>query len=370
MHFDHRVLLLLRHSVLACALASASLAGCGGDDAKQTDTNNAGDGTDDPSDSTDTSNSDSSTSSKKDAGTKTPAKGGGGPSTGDGGVKDAGLPVKGVDAGTTSGNGGSGDGGAGTSGLEPDAPSEASASAMGKYPVKTYTSGYADSPAYADATMHYPDGLAGPLPSIAIVPGFVSPQSTIAAWGPFLASHGIVTFTIGTNVPTDDPPTRSMALLGALDTIKSENTRADSPLKGKLDLNRMAIGGWSMGGGGTLITLNAHPELKAGIAFCPWDPGATFPSIKTPILFLAAKNDELAAGQSQPFYESIPNSTPKILWERSDADHFQNDPTYEMGAMGRYGLSFLKVYLDNDDRYKQFLLEKAPNASDWRSTVQ
>ncbi|MDB4975808.1 MAG: poly(ethylene terephthalate) hydrolase, partial [Myxococcaceae bacterium] len=189
-------------------------------------------------------------------------------------------------------------------------------------------------------------------------------------WGPFLASHGIITFTIGTNTPADQPPDRSVALLGAIDTIKAENARADSPIKGKVDTGRLGIGGWSMGGGGTLITLSSHPEFKAAIAFCPWDPGATFPKITTPIIFLAAKNDELAAGQSQPFYDSIPASTPKILWERSDADHFNNDPSFEMGAMGRYGLSFLKVYLEGDDRYKQFLLVKAPNASDWRSTVK
>lgn len=251
-----------------------------------------------------------------------------------------------------------------------DAPTEASATAKGPFPVKTYTNGYPDSDAYADSTMHYPDGAPGIYPAIAIVPGFASEQSSIQQWGPFLASHGFVVLTIGTNSTLDQPDARSVALLGAIETIKGENTREGSPIKGKIDLNRLGIGGWSMGGGGTLITINAHPEFKAAICFCPWSPGATFPKVKTPVLFLAAANDQLAVGQSQPFYDSIPDSTPKLLWERSDADHFNNDPTYEMGAMGRYGLSWLKTYLAGDERYKQFLLVKGPNASDWKSNVQ
>ncbi|MDB4989847.1 MAG: hypothetical protein JWN04_5025, partial [Myxococcaceae bacterium] len=166
------------------------------------------------------------------------------------------------------------------------------------------------------------------------------------------------------------PSARSEALLGAIKTIKGEQTRDGSPLKGRLDLDRMAIAGWSWGGGGMLIALNTHPEFKAAIALCPWASGATFPNIKTPVLFLAAANDTIAAGQSQPFYDSIPDSTPKMLWERSDAGHFDNDPSYEMGAVGRYGLSWLKVHLVGDQRYKQFLLTKAPNASDWKTNLK
>jgi hypothetical protein len=77
-------------------------------------------------------------------------------------------------------------------------------------------------------------------------------KSTIN-WGPFLASHGIVTMTIGTNSGSDPPDTRKDALLDALETIKSEQTRMGSPLMGKLALDALATMGWSMGGGGTLL---------------------------------------------------------------------------------------------------------------------
>jgi dienelactone hydrolase len=385
MSSDQQFFLTLQRGLLACALTlSAVLPGCGEDvpdnslpeataddegEPASTDDTSADDG----DDSDDTSVKPSIDAGKKDAGQKDAGKP----------VIDAGTDAAKPDAGgakTDSGPGvvdadSGGSDGASTSGptggvSEPDEPTTASASAMGKFTVKTYTSGYPDSPDYADSTMHYPEGVDGPLPSMAIVPGFASPQSSIQKWGPFLASHGIITLTIGTNSTGDQPPARAKALWGAIATIKGENTREGSPLKGKVDVERMAIGGWSMGGGGTLIGIQDHPELKAAIALCPWNPGATFPKITTPILFIAGLNDELAAGQSQPFYESIPESTPKMLWERASADHFVNDPDYDMGAQGRYGLSWLKVFLEGDQRYKQFLLEMPPDISDFKTNVK
>lgn len=383
MSSDQQMLLTLQRSLLACALTlSAALPGCGDDPQPQkvADPSTADEGDDDEAtDDEAADESDDSTAKPLDAGKDKPKDAGKPPvvdagtptapkpdAGGGGGTKpDAGPAVE-VDAGKAPTTGG------GVTGpiSETDAPTTASASGQGKFTVKTYTSGYPDAPEYADSTMHYPEGLDGPLPAIAIVPGFASAQSTIQKWGPFLASHGIIAFTIGTNSTLDQPDARATALWGAIGTIKAENTREGSPIKGKIDLDRLGIGGWSMGGGGTLIGITAHPELKAAIAMCPWSPGVTFPKVTTPIIFLAAKNDQLAAGQSQPFYESIPDSTPKMLWERSNADHFANDPDNNMGAQGRYGLSWLKVFLEGDQRYKQFLLEMPPVSSDFKTNVK
>jgi hypothetical protein len=419
MLFNTRVYLFLQRSLLACVLASPILlAGCGGEDSDGggTRTNNGAstdedeDGAEDgePSDDgddTQVAKRDAGNAGKKDAGSTGKRDAGdtaAEPDAGDGaGKPDGGKASIEADAGNTSAKPDAGvvntpDAGGSTSPkpgevkdagsstppkpdagqpVDPDpvsndpAPTEASATAKGPLKVTTYISGYPDAPEYADSTMHYPEGD-GPWPAIAIVPGFVSPQASIQAWGPFLASHGIVTLTIGTNLPTDDPNARATALWAAIGTIKGENTREGSPLKGKLDLKRLAVAGWSMGGGGALLTGQAHPELKAIIAFCPWSPGSLFLTIRAPTLFLAAQNDTLAGGQSQGFYNSIPFTTPKMLWERAGATHFENDPTFEMGAQGRYGLSWLKTYLVGDERYKQFLLVKAPNASDFQTNVK
>jgi len=234
-----------------------------------------------------------------------------------------------------------------------------------------YTDGYRHGTKYADSTIFYPIDAEPPFAATAIVPGFVSPQSSIISWGPFLASFGIVTMTLGTNSPTDPPEAREQALLDALETIKSEQDRADSPLKGKLALDRLSTLGWSMGGGGTLLVANEHPELKAIIAMCAWNPGYQYTQIVSPTLLFASQGDPLAGGQSQGFYTSIPNSTPKMLIETPGGNHFvANDPANENGMIGRYGLTWLKVFLEGDERYRKFLLDQpAVMTTDFMSNV-
>jgi triacylglycerol lipase len=182
----------------------------------------------------------------------------------------------------------------------------------------------------------------------------------------------MVAMTIGTNLPTDAPDARKEALLDALETIKSENSRSGGPLSGKLATDYLATMGWSMGGGGTLLVANEHQDLKATISLCGWNPGYPYSKIKSPALMFASLGDPLAGGQSQGFYRSIPDSTPKMLIELPGADHFvANNPNSTSGLIGRFGLAWMKVFLEGDERYRKFLLEK-PSAptTDYQSNVK
>jgi dienelactone hydrolase len=86
----------------------------------------------------------------------------------------------------------------------------------------------------------------------------------------------------------------------------------------------MATAGWSMGGGGTMLAANSTPSLKASMSMCPWNPGASYSMMTVPSL--------------------------------------------QFGG-GQIGLSWLKVFLECDARYKQFL-KKPGDASEWQTTVQ
>jgi hypothetical protein len=301
-------------------------------------------------------------------------RGGGGAAPASGG---SGAGASGMIAGAGAGGGVSGamaTGGAGAGGTtaEPDGqgPTVESATAEGPYKVDSYTDGYRDGPYYADSTIYHPADAKPPFPAVAVVPGYVSPQSSIQGWGPFLASHGIVTMTIGTNTPLDYPPARRDALLDALETLKSENMRSGGPLSGKIDLSRLGVMGWSMGGGGSLLAANEHPELKAAISMCGWNPGYWYSDNKVPSLMFASLGDPLAGGQSQGFYSSMPDDTPKMLFEWGAADHFMaNDPTGADRQVGRYGLSWMMVYLVGDMRYKQFLEMMPSGTTDFQSDL-
>lgn len=234
--------------------------------------------------------------------------------------------------------------------------------AKGPYATMSYTSGMRNGPSYGAATMYYPTGDAKPpFGCVTVVPGFTALQSSIRDWGPFLASHGIVTMTIDTNTTSDPPQTRAMALMDALMTCAAENDRMGSPLMGKLATDHQGVSGWSMGGGGTLIAASGNPKLKAAVSFAAWGPTGGSQN-KVPVLMFEATADPLAAGMSDSFYAGTSNDVPKMLFEVSGGSHnVANSPRNSSGIIGLYGLSWWKVFMEGDQRYKQFLTAPKPS---------
>jgi dienelactone hydrolase len=289
---------------------------------------------------------------------------GGMPAGGTGGMEAAGTGgMEAAGTGGTAGMAGAGGSTAPAGAFAPRGPepTEQSANGMAKgpYTVESMTSGYKDG-TFDDATIWYPTDADAPFGCVSVVPGFLSPQSSIRNWGPFLASHGIVTITIG--VPGGDQPNvRATKLMSALDTCVAENTRASSPLMGKISEAHLGVSGWSMGGGGTLIAASANPELKAAVSFAAWGPSGGA-SNKVPVLMFEATADGLAAGMSDGYYRAVPETVPKMLFEVSGSSHnVANDPANHSGTIGLYGLSWWKVFLEGDERYRKFLTAPAPS---------
>jgi dienelactone hydrolase len=190
------------------------------------------------------------------------------------------------------------------------------------------SNGMRNGPKYDGATVYYPLKGAGNYKSIVLVPGFVSPQSSVANWGRFFASHGFVAMTIGTNNLNDYPDVRAAALLDAMVTLKQENNRSASPLYNNLDTINIAVGGWSMGGGGAQLASVLDKRIKAVFAIAPW-----LESIKlkpadldhaSPILILSGQLDAVAAPISNAniHYNYTPATTKKVLFEIAGGDHF------------------------------------------------
>jgi dienelactone hydrolase len=258
-------------------------------------------------------------------------------------------------------------------------PTAQSASVDGPYGVESYTSGFSNKPAYLGGTIYYPTNAEPPFAGVVICPGWTASQSSMAGWGPFLGSHGIVVMTIDTNTPLDDVALRAVALRDALASLKEENGRGESPLQGKLS-DRFGFMGWSMGGGATWINGAEHPELiRTGISLAGHHltaGGAQIASGTTvaSMLLAGALDSAILGGadQSQTAYEAMAATTPKILYEMANEDHYAwgTPTTTNGGALGRYALAFQKVFLEGDERYRPLLLVEGPGASDWRSTVQ
>ena len=256
-----------------------------------------------------------------------------------------------------------------------------SASETGPYNVESISEedGMRNGPDYSGATLFYPENAVPPFASIIIVPGYATLESTIHNWGPFFASHGIVTMTIGTNSIFDQPEDRKDALLDALVTLKDENTRVSSPLYNSIDTNRYALGGWSMGGGGAQLAAVADTSssLKAIIAMCPWLNTLTLSSSDlnhdSPVLIFAGQIDAISPPgvHANVHYNFTPQNTDKLIYEIAFTSHLvANGPQGGDGEVGRIALSWLKKYLIEDDCYCPLLLDTPNNASYYMTNVE
>ena len=251
----------------------------------------------------------------------------------------------------------------------------------GPYSVSTLIEGIDEirnGPDYDGATIYYPNNGVPPYSGIAIVPGYCGVELDIQDWGPFYASHGIIAITLGTNDPCADwPASRAMALLDAIETVKSENTRDASPLNGKVNVNSFAVSGWSMGGGGAQLAASLDPSLKAIIGLCPWLDLNGFENTdlihNVPVLIFTGQNDDIANSAEYGYmhYQTTPASTEKLFFEMSNSGHdAANSPDMSSGEAGIYALSWLKTYLLQDPCYCGFLLENPLNASAYETNIE
>jgi len=223
-------------------------------------------------------------------------------------------------------------------------------------------------PDYAGANIYYPTNSTGPLSSIVLAPGFMNFESTLQNWGPFLSAHGIVTMTIGTNYLTDTPTQRQAALLDAIVTLKAEHTRLGSPLYNSLDINNIAVGGFSMGGGGAQLAAVSDPTIKAVIALYPYLSNVSEATLdhSIPLLIISGELDFIANPNSHAniHYTLTPESTPKQLYEVQNAGHDPLIGPYAgSGEVGSKVICWLQVFLTNNHCYCPPLLNIPASAS-------
>jgi dienelactone hydrolase len=232
----------------------------------------------------------------------------------------------------------------------------------GPYTVATLTEadGVRNGPDYNGATIYYPtNSTASTFASIAIVPGFVSQPSSVQDWGPFYASHGIVAMIIGTNSLFDFEEARATALLDALETLRQENTRASSPLAAALNLDQMAVSGWSMGGGGAQRAAVRDNSIAGVVAMCPYLNNAQL-NHSVPVLIFSGEVDTVAppSQHADIHYNTTPDTTDKVLFEIGSGDHsVANSPTGGNGSVGKIALSWLKLYVEENDCYCTLLTD-------------
>ena len=200
-------------------------------------------------------------------------------------------------------------------------------------------------------TIYYPtDTSFGTWGAVAIVPGYTALFANEEAWmGARLASFGFVVIGIETNSRTDYDVARGTELLAALDYLTQQ-----SPVRDRVDPTRLGVIGHSMGGGGVVYATEHRPSLKAAVALAPYSPSQNMSTDTVPTMVMGGQNDTVVTpSYLAGLYATLPASTQSDFLQIAGADHvyYTHPNTVEMRVL----IPWIKIFLDADTRYTQFL---------------
>jgi pimeloyl-ACP methyl ester carboxylesterase len=191
---------------------------------------------------------------------------------------------------------------------------------------------------------------AGPFGAVAMVPGFTARRAGLAGLASRIATQGFVVFNIDTVRTTDSPAARGRQLLAALDFL----TR-DSAARDRIDPERLAVMGHSMGGGGSLQAALDRPDLQAVIPLAPFDVKRDFTGVTVPTMIIGAEDDRIAPVRLHAvrFFTDLPPAADRGYLELAGAGH--SDPRTPDPAVASTSIAWLKRFVDDDTRFDQFL---------------
>ena len=207
--------------------------------------------------------------------------------------------------------------------------------------------------------VYYPtDTSLGTWGAVAIVPGYTALFANEEAWmGPWLSSFGFVVIGIETNSRTDFDVARGTELLAALNYLTTQ-----SPVHTRVDPNRLAVLGHSMGGGGVVYATEHQPSLKAAVALAPFSPSQNMSTDKVPTMVIGGQKDTVVTpSYLSGLYKTLPATTQSDFIQIAGASHiyYTHPNNVEMKVL----IPWLKIFLDNDTRYTQFLCPALPDPS-------
>jgi len=214
---------------------------------------------------------------------------------------------------------------------------------------------------FGGGTIYYPtDTSQGTWGALAIVPGYSARFADEEAWmGPWLSSFGFVVIGVETNTRTDSDSQRAAELLAALNYVTTQ-----SPVRNQVDPDRLSVLGHSAGGAGAIEAAEQRPSLRALIGLAPGFPGQglSMASDTVPALIIGGQNDgTVNPSYLASLYGTLPVSTQSAFAQIAGADHvyYTHPNNVEMKLI----IPWLKVFVDSDTRYTQFLCPSLPDPS-------
>ena len=273
------------------------------------------------------------------------------------------------------------------------------------YGVLTEADGIATSNLYNGAFLYYPTEATPPFESIIIMPAF-GDAGLMDGWAQFYASNGYIAMSIGNFDRTNrdwnsewDYADRAIGMLDAIETIKTENDREESPLYGNIDTTSFSVSGHSTSGGGahtaaimdstikSAILLNSAMAVLDSLNCPPVSNGMGDTSYycllemhldhEVPTLVFAGENEynELVTPDDSTYggmwafvqYDYIPETTDKLYFESANQGH--SSAEYPNGDVASYALYWLKYHSSNLNNYCDSLIIEPGSTSQFFTTI-
>jgi len=214
---------------------------------------------------------------------------------------------------------------------------------------------------FGGGMIYYPtDTSQGTWGALAIVPGYSALFADEEAWmGPWLSSFGFVVMGVETNTRTDSDAQRAAELLSALDYLTTQ-----SPVRNQVDPARLSVLGHSAGGAGAIEAAEQRPALRALIGLAPGFPGQglSMASDQVPALVIGGQADTtVTPSYLSSLYGTLPATTQSDFAQIAGAGHvyYTRPNNVEMKLI----IPWLKLFVDGDNRYAQFLCPSLPDPS-------
>lgn len=210
--------------------------------------------------------------------------------------------------------------------------------------------------AYKEAVYFYPCDIKEKLPATTLTGGYSNTYRNLQWMAEALAEEGYVVLAMTPPNIYGKVEQWHNAHLEGQKTLVSTNASADSPLAGKIDTDKRAIAGFSMGGGATLLAGDElQGEIKALAAFAPFlleEERNVTPS--APTLILAGERDLLVTNESirQISASVIPSASKHLIASYRNGRHqqwYRAEITTNRDSYKELTIAWFNRYLKGDD---------------------
>ncbi len=251
-----------------------------------------------------------------------------------------------------------------TYGCEPESdvhdPSSGDPAIAGPFTKCTYSSNLSDS-GYSKAVVSYPcETDQGPFAATTLTGGFSNTKKDVEWLGNHLVTHGYIIIAMTPNNVFGFNSSWQKAHNAGIAKLRSENTRAESPIQGLVRTADLQIMGFSKGGGGALLAAaDQGADIRATQALAPYmDFSYDLSGIRSATIVHAGSSDIIASDRyAKEMFQALPVSVDRTLVNYRRARHLD-----WVGRSGNYRdrfqtyiTSWMKVYLDRDASYQSYI---------------